>query len=363
MNVRERNNFDLIRLFAASQVVLLHSLTHFSLIPASGFWARIIDGVRWFPGVPIFFVVSGFLITPSLERSATLAQYARKRVLRIYPALWCYVGVCLALLAALGVIRLSTLGHRWFWMWVGCQVTVFQAWNPEQLRHFGAGAVNGSLWTIPVEVGFYVGIALLYAVFGLRKGGKWAATAVFVAAGAVSLATWRIFQVGTFAPTHGFFGKALSMTPLPHFWIWLLGALAYKHFDRVRPFVAGWFVPWFAAYLVLGRWLSLHQELMYPMLGIVTLSAAYSMPGTSRALLRGNDISYGVYLYHMLAINALIALDLPRIGWTVIAVFGCAFAVACASWLLVERPALRLKSSARQAGRSTHATAIGAKLI
>ena len=56
-----QNNFDLIRLVAASQVVLFHGLEH--LGPSGVTHSVLGEALSWFPGVPIFFVVSGFLIT------------------------------------------------------------------------------------------------------------------------------------------------------------------------------------------------------------------------------------------------------------------------------------------------------------
>ena len=60
-------------------------------------------------------------------------------------------------------------------------------------------------------------------------------------------------------------------------------------------------------------------------------------------LLRRNDVSYGVYIYHMLVINTLVQFGLVGL-WRYGAL--CALAVAAvsfASWRLVEKPALSAK--------------------
>ena len=46
------NNFDLIRLVAAIQVVLVHCLVHLSPLANS---ARMVNWMELLPGVPIFF--------------------------------------------------------------------------------------------------------------------------------------------------------------------------------------------------------------------------------------------------------------------------------------------------------------------
>ena len=83
------NNFDLLRLLAALQVAVVHSIG--SLKP-TGYFARLLGAcLDRFPGVPIFFVISGVLISKSHQRSDSLRDYLRNRCLRIFPGVW----VCL----------------------------------------------------------------------------------------------------------------------------------------------------------------------------------------------------------------------------------------------------------------------------
>ena len=61
------NNFDLIGLFAALQVAIIHTIAHLDLdihIPL----------LEYFPGIPIFFFVSGFLINLSFERLGSYGE-------------------------------------------------------------------------------------------------------------------------------------------------------------------------------------------------------------------------------------------------------------------------------------------------
>ena len=149
------NNFDLIRLLAAYQVVAMHSGEHLQVV---------MPGVlTFFPGVPIFFIVSGFLVTASLAHCGSLAEYARNRVLRIYPALWAMTAVTLLLLAAFGQIGAGTPKLRLLAYVLG-QCTVFQIVDGGlgMFRGWGTGAVNGALWTIATELQFYVCLPLMF---------------------------------------------------------------------------------------------------------------------------------------------------------------------------------------------------------
>ena len=59
------NNFDAVRLFAAMQVMVCHGINHLQITSLSG----VVDVFSFFPGVIMFFVISGFLIASSLLRN------------------------------------------------------------------------------------------------------------------------------------------------------------------------------------------------------------------------------------------------------------------------------------------------------
>src|ERR1700722_1498519 len=81
--VPKTNNFDLIRLAAALQVAFIHAAADLGV--AAPWPLRPI--AEWFPGVPIFFFISGFLISKSFEKNSVVREYAQNRFLRIYPGL------------------------------------------------------------------------------------------------------------------------------------------------------------------------------------------------------------------------------------------------------------------------------------
>ncbi|MCZ7655576.1 MAG: acyltransferase family protein [Rhodocyclaceae bacterium] len=85
-----RNNFDLLRLLFAGTVCMVHAYG------LSGFreLAWIASFLSTAVAVKAFFVVSGFLIFMSYERSTSLASYTGKRIRRIYPAYFAVVMLC-----------------------------------------------------------------------------------------------------------------------------------------------------------------------------------------------------------------------------------------------------------------------------
>ena len=81
------NNFDFIRLIAALQVALVHGITHLEVKILNPF----LDFLNLFPGVPIFFFLSGFLISASWERNSNVKNFSLNRFYRIFSRL---MGLC-----------------------------------------------------------------------------------------------------------------------------------------------------------------------------------------------------------------------------------------------------------------------------
>jgi len=160
------NNFDLIRLLAALQVVLCHSVLYLDLHFGVLFdhFMHVLD---YFPGVPIFFVTSGFLISSSLRRHPGLRNYFRNRLLRIYPALYLSFFLTVGLLAALGYLTWNVVSDPQFALWIFTQLTIAPFYDIPRLIGFGHGDINCSLWTIPVELQFYIVLPLL--MFSISK--------------------------------------------------------------------------------------------------------------------------------------------------------------------------------------------------
>jgi peptidoglycan/LPS O-acetylase OafA/YrhL len=171
-----RNNLDCLRLILASIVVLYHlSLTN---VPALAF-------DRYFSArfaVDAFFVISGLLIYRSYVRSSSVRSYSEKRVRRIYPA---YVTV--VVLAALALCPLSSLPvsqyfGAGFWKYLGANLAFLNFLAPSLPGVFTSNSisgVNGALWTLKIEVAFYLFVPILHWICS-RLGTKKVMGAIFL---------------------------------------------------------------------------------------------------------------------------------------------------------------------------------------
>ncbi|MEO8223616.1 MAG: acyltransferase [Gammaproteobacteria bacterium] len=239
------NNFDLVRLFAAGQVAMDHGLTH--LLPE--FEGSALAGVlACIPGVPVFFFVSGFLVSKSWEVSKSPGQYARNRFLRLYPGLIACVLLSIALVTALGYPRTSGASAGDLLLWLAAQLSFVQFYNPDFLRGFGTGVLNGSLWTISVELQFYVLVPLLYAA--LRPLAARSREFMLVILVLVFIVCNQLFLA--LGPAHGeeLTYKLVKVSFVPWFYMFLVGVLVQRHLPAVLAVVEGRFLPFRALYVI-----------------------------------------------------------------------------------------------------------------
>ena len=339
------NNFDLLRFLAATQVLFFHSCEHLDVqLPML---RQIVSVTNLVPGVPVFFVISGFLISASLERNHSLGKYFVNRALRIFPALWVCFGLSLVSVYAVGYDRAPSLAEGI--MWVACQLSVLQFYNPDFLRDYGVGALNGSLWTIPVEISFYAILPLIYWAIRVKRGrpGNKELFAIF----GVCLIGSIAWSLNRFGIEHVQLKKLVTVSVVPWLYMFLVGVLLQRNRWFVENWLEGritaWILVFAAAQLV--TWQSGMpvtgnniNPISVIVLGCLTISTAYSFKNASR-ILRGNDISYGLYIYHMPIVNSLIFVGLKRDTMAFFGAICSTVAVSILSWRFIENPCLRLK--------------------
>lgn len=340
------NNFDLVRLFAAFQVVFFHIQDRLGIVIPNMNWFRCLKGV------PIFFTVSGFLITASYLNNRNLRRYFTNRFLRIYPAI--YMLIAVTTLAALycGDMSLGSVFKKQYLHWIISWVTIDHNYSPPFLAEFGIGTPNGSLWTIPVEITFYLLVPVLFSsCFVKRHIVLYSILFSLGMASVVSNYLWHDFY--SIQPIIWKFTFSLA----PYLYYFLFGATIYLFWDRIKPYLENKFLLWF--FLLIGLILlneafpslgtktsmtihTLRELLMNVLLSVTAISAAFSYRGAAK-FLKGNDLSYGIYLYHGLVINVVIECTDTRNSWIYLLVYFVSICCAWLSWHYVEKPCLDLK--------------------
>ena len=330
-----KNNFLLLRIFASIQVLLGHTIVHLKI--SNELIITLKKIFDYMPGVPIFFLISGYLIPLSFEKSSSLS-YFKNRFLRIYPAL--YFNILLGVVILYIFNELTNISLKDFLIWIFAQLTVFQFYNLNDFRSFGVGVLNGVLWTISVEVCFYILVPLLMIFF------KRYFTIKIFTLFFLSLFLYY-FLSKNYIDTQSNVYKLIKVSILPYLWYFLIGWFLYKKQNFLYKYIYDKVFIFLAIYVLVN--LFDYDNILYSMIEKLIFccfifSIAFSFRTLSDKIFRDIDFTYGIYIYHMLVINIIIELKYKNNDLVLLLiVFGVTIICALLSFKLIEKPFLQLK--------------------
>ncbi|WP_256443443.1 acyltransferase [Caballeronia sp. M1242] len=333
-----RNNFDFLRLAAAMMVLFAHQFALLGHEPPS-------LGARLDPGaiaVATFFAISGFLVAQSWTVDPHAWRFAARRVLRIWPALILTTVVCAfvlgPLVSALPASAYFTSHETYAYLsWLRLRSTFNLPGVFANLPY--PNAVNGSLWSIPLEVHWYL-IFILIALVGLLRY-RWAVAAATLAFAAYHFGVYHAeTNVPQWTNEYGlFFCAGVTLFFLRDYWS-----------DRKLLIALG-------LTLLAGGLVAYGHRLIAMWIAWPFLVVAFGTSSTPilRDFGRLGDFSYGVYIFAFPVQQTLILATSGR--WSVSQYLASAtvlsLMLAAFSWHCVEEPALRLKPR-RPAERPKH---------
>lgn len=333
------NNFNLIRIIAATSVLASHAFTlvhssaprHEPLVDLTG------QSLGYF-AVAVFFGISGLLIARSFDRRSSIWHFGLSRVLRLWPALLVVLFLTAVVLGPL----MTTKGlHEYFtspqfWSYIPKNLTLyFMQYNlpgvfPDNNL---PGTINGSLWTLAFEFICYCGVVFVGYLGFLKSKPLFLGFLVFVTIA---------YSGSVFGLPFAVLGTRLGRLALP----FALGMAAYVFRDQIRlgplPAIILWLIvlalsssPLFAT--------AIQVALVYTVFWLALVPK-----GKILLYNRLGDYSYGVYIYafptqqtvaalfpHMSALeNILVSLPLTLM-------------LALFSWVVIEKPSLDFARSMR----------------
>ena len=318
--------------------------------PLTGTPGEPLEGIAGFSlghlGVDMFFVVSGFLVTGSLLARPSLADFARSRALRIFPALvasaWATAFLLGPLVTQLPVGRYLADPDTWRYALRNSVTWPLGVcwWLPGAfLENPGGPAVNGALWSLPWELTMYV-LLFMLGLWLLRERGAQATSNLRIVVLVVAVAAALAHGANeAFAFTHRFeLVQGFRLTAL----FFTAGSLQLLR-GRI-PLSLGFFGGAVAA-LVLALVFGRAWHALYPLaLAYLVTWLALVPAGPIRLYNRLGDFSYGFYLWQF-PIQQWIVQRNP--GTTALELMVAAapitLGLAALSWYLVESPALRWK--------------------
>jgi peptidoglycan/LPS O-acetylase OafA/YrhL len=329
-----QDNFLLLRFLAAALVIYGHGYA--MTVHAPGVtdifmrlgWGNYSGTI----GVDIFFVISGFLVTGSFLRRHSVPRFVWARALRLLPA---FVACLLVSAFVLGAIYtqlpmadyLQHPGTRGYVL-ANLHVDKGMRWdlpgvfidNPRR------STINGSIWTLPIEVRMYAWVAIFGGLTLLARRAR------------ASVAILALLLAGWFVPGH------VPLLTIPGSArlgaMFALGTLCYLHRDRIPLHGALLVVIAALCWIVRDTW-------AYPIAFALAETAfvfwfAYGLRW--HAFNRFGDYSYGLYLWGF-PMQQVVAHHLPQAApWQNSALsLPLATALGALSWYAVEKPALKMK--------------------
>jgi peptidoglycan/LPS O-acetylase OafA/YrhL len=332
------DNFDSIRLVAASSVIFSHAFLIAEGNEANEPLVRLLGhgNIIGFYGVFVFLIVSGFLVTNSLKRSKSIQIFIWKRFLRIFPALLSCAFVTVFFISPFFWRNVET---SYFLSFAGLNhfLRILLLQNPTDIPgvvFYDDGGttlgsiLNGSLWTIPQEINCYLILALI-ALGGMLS---WRTTVFVLVAGLV------LFATGLYGPDQifmrllcvlpSFFSGVIMYFIYQRFGVSLLIAISCLIALTICGVIGWWFMilfPIFGSYLVI----------------FIAVSPAVRLGDGARF----GDMSYGTYLYGW-PIEQILrnVLGAYATWWGIfLLALPLAFFAGWISWHLVEKRALSFK--------------------
>lgn len=350
--------FNFLRLALALTIVFYHVLT------ADGYYGTAHGPVLWFfeySLVPMFFALSGFLITASAQR-LDLANFLLNRALRIVPALAVDILICAFIIGP--AVTTLPLGEYFtdagFLAYLMNIIGMVQLQLPGVFTSNPIQQVNGALWTIPWEITCYIIMAFMMITGVVRRQ-----TATFLLLAAFLIAGLAIEHFVPVRPGVGYGLHTLFVIRGAQLiTAFLCGVLVYQFRGRI-PMSRALFSISVAVALIAMIVLDTratesvaNRLILIPVLTYITIYAGLSRLPLPKILGRG-DYSYGVYLYHVPFIQLSIFLapsffvgTIPGVVMLTAVTIGVVLCVAAVSWHIVEKPVLSLRRFALT-GRAT----------
>ena len=349
-SIPQKNNFDHIRLFLALEVFLFH-VSDLTKLPDFQFFINFVNAEV---AVHSFFIVSGFLIFMSYERSSSLKRYFAKRFKRIAPS---YITVIL--LSFFFLSTLSTLPIRDYFTspesakFLLVNLITLNFLHPALPGVFEGHcytAVNGALWTIKIEVAFYLTVPLIAYFYRWMSPGK-LLSGIFALSALYYFAMGHLYQQG-----HNPLFAILQRQLPAQMMFFSGGALLYYHLELFKRHSHILLLSAISAYILQTL---IDAHFLYPLyaisLSVIVIYLALIFPYLGN-IARYGDLSYGIYIWHFPIIQTFISLHLfdthPMLALLELSTIVLLF--AWLSWHLVEKPYLGKRSHYMQENEGHH---------
>jgi len=332
-NISEHNSFDFLRLLFAFSVFV----AHFGVLTSNKIYFPVSSPMA----VSGFFIISGFLITHSFYRSKNLWDYSLKRIKRVVPAYLLVVVTFAVLLSMVSLLSFQDyFTSKTFSKYLISNVLFLNFLQPTLPEVFTANPlpfVNGSLWTIKVELCLYA-ILPLIALCSRKK--PFFVFSVFYLLSFLYSLLMNYLADGSGNDIYGFLQRQF-FGQIRYF---ISGAIILFYFDFIVKERVKYFLP-IAAVVFLTKYFFSHWlvDFLYPFsFAVLIVFCAYYFKKIS-ILTKYGDFSYGFYLFHFPVIQIMIHFGFFKENPVLLFVL-CFFVIllfSVLSWHLLEKRVLK----------------------
>jgi peptidoglycan/LPS O-acetylase OafA/YrhL len=336
------NNLTALRWFAAGLVLYGHAFVFLGL-PEPLF-------LQWVPmgplGVYIFFAISGYLVAQSWSRDPHVLRFLAKRALRIFPGL--VVCTLLSVLVLGPLLTSLDAGTYWRNEHTRGYLTNMALYMTYHLPGVFANnrlpnAVNGSLWSLPVEFFMYLLLTLMGLLSALFKTGQVREQALKVWVGVVTLGFMGLVAFWALHATEALVVYRTDLRQIPLCGVYFMVGASLHCFQWHRYFTLSNVVLAMVLWLSLGaspQWFAVAAWIALPF--VVLAFGLAKHPWLTQ--LHARDYSYGIYIYAFPVQQTLAYLwpQMPLLAYLA-STLVITVALAALSWHFVEKPALKLK--------------------
>lgn len=324
------NSITFLRLIAALAVIYGHSFA-ITRNPSGVEFVTSITGYAHSGGVAVdfFFILSGYLVSGSLLKNGAI-HYVKSRVLRIFPALLVNVVVMAMIVGPLvstyPASQYFADGQTWRYMFKLATATGTEWFLPGVFEANKDHAINGSIWSVIIEIRLYLVLLLLYWARVLQNRILFNFLSFCIMIGVATNAIDIPFL------THGSTDEHVVM-------FFLIGCLLWVNRELIPITPLNFLLALLLGGITVG---TSRFGYAYTAILVTFFLAATFTP--SFKWLNDHDYSYGIYLYGW-PVQQVVAMTWPEEGAIFNAIVSMCIAtiLGVASWHFIEKPALGLR--------------------
>ncbi|MBY0502031.1 MAG: acyltransferase [Alphaproteobacteria bacterium] len=235
MNKESYDTLDILRGFSALFVIVYHYYVYFFTQPEISANLLEIEPI-YLPdpfylqpllsipidighlGVAFFFLISGFLIQPSLERYSSLKTFLIHKIFRLWPSYVFCFSLGLVFVALFYFFKNDPFPYSFG------QILSYFFWVRDI---FNYPMIDGAIWTLELQIKFYIFAAIVWS-FGKKNFTEKICYLVLF----LSVAVYGLYLFGKGEESSWFYFVVLARKTLKYFLLILLGTCIYSYYKK-----------------------------------------------------------------------------------------------------------------------------------